>query len=119
MKTSILTSRATSTETIAKFAAMKEDWGSLLACQKQNFLINATGLNLDSDEKDRLMSFINDTTTAALCIDFNSYRLQKQDLNNMIEFTLSVVHESYPTLRSVTTQEYNRFLEDAEDELTK
>lgn len=121
MRTFILGHDKVIEEKVAMIAVMKEDWEQLPLDKKLNFIQYAINRQLAQTDKDEVLRFLKDDTAAPISVLLNNYknRLTKADLGNALEFTFYSTTGGTLRAMQVSTETYNRFLEDAEDELMK
>lgn len=118
MKNFILTAHEVTCTTIGRFAAMKSDW-ERLSFNQQYACVNRLllGTILSQDNKDRLAKFVKTVNLPDFTL--GTAKITRIDRGNMLEFIFSEVAEKMPNMEDADDEEYQRFIEDAEDEAAK
>lgn len=120
MKNFIIMSGTVRKTVVARLQAMKSDWKNLALNERMTYvnrLLN--GYSVSDTQKQAIYAFLRDVDQQQKKLTLNCKELICTDFGNSLEFQVIEVSETYPTIREVTDEEYNRFSEDAEDELTK
>lgn len=117
MKNFILKSGCKKTIELAQFSAMLEDWNSLSKDQQIGCILKMVATcNLSIDQKNRVSNFVRNCDKVCSL----GYRFLTRDTrDNIVVFYFAEVAEYFPTMVEVNEDDYNRFLEDADDELNK
>lgn len=120
MKNYIITSGSIRRTVVARLQAMKSDWNTFSSAQRCAYINRMlTGYSLSQTQRDAIAAFLRDNDDAQRTLTLNCKELICNTTENSLEFLLVEIYETYPTIREVTDEEYNRFSEDAEDEATK